>query len=62
MEEEYLRPAEIAAKMKISRQTVYNWMRSGALEYRRTGNTVLITPAALEACIASGGKKREIAQ
>ena len=56
MEEEYLRPAEVAKRLKVSRRTVYNWMRDGSLAYLKAGKTCLITPSALEACL-SGGKK-----
>ena len=48
MEETYYKVKEVAELLKVTRQTVYNWIRSGALKAERFGNSIRISAEELE--------------
>jgi excisionase family DNA binding protein len=39
----YLAPEEVAVALSVTRQTVYNWMRSGELPATKIGRTWRVT-------------------
>ncbi len=47
--EPWLTPVDIAARLKVSRATVYGLLKSGALPHRRVGLSIRIAPADLDA-------------
>lgn len=54
MEEEMFFVEEVAKKLRVTRKTVYDWMRDGRLEYVQVGGRRRITASALAAFIKSG--------
>ncbi len=54
MMEEYYTVDEVAKVLKVTRQTVYDWMRSGRLEYVIVGDRRRISQSALQAFIKKG--------
>lgn len=54
--------AEVAARMKVSRRTVDNWVASGRLSVVRIGGVVRVEPSAVEALVASGRASRSAAE
>ncbi len=48
----WIGPAEVAARLKVSRVTVYSLVKSGALTHRRVGLHIRISVSALEAFLA----------
>ena len=54
MEEEYYTIDEVAERLKVTRKTVYDWMRSGELAYVQVGSRRRITQSALRAFIRQG--------
>ena len=47
--EPWLTPADVAARLKVSRATVYGLLKSGALPHRRVGLSMRIAPSDLDA-------------
>lgn len=47
---------QAAAYVGVSRQTIYNWIRTGFLKYRQIGRVKLVSKVAL--WTAKGAKKR----
>jgi excisionase family DNA binding protein len=47
--EPWLTPADVAARLKLSRATVYGLIRSGALHHRRVGLQIRVTSADVDA-------------
>lgn len=45
--EQFLTPEEIAAKLKVHRETVYNWIRSGRLKAVRAGRQLRVAESEL---------------
>lgn len=45
---EYLGPEEVADRMKVTRRTVYNWMRSGELPAKKIARTWRVKSSDLE--------------
>ena len=43
-EEEYIKPTDIAKLLKVSRFTIYKWIREGRLQGVRFGGDVLRVP------------------
>ena len=54
MDEEYFTVAQVAEKFQVSKATVYNWMRSGALRYVEVGGDRRITATAIRAFVRPG--------
>jgi excisionase family DNA binding protein len=50
--EEWIGPAEVAARLKVSRVTVYALVKSGQLRYRRVGLHIAILVSALDDFLA----------
>jgi excisionase family DNA binding protein len=48
MQDEYYTPEEIAARYKITRQAVYNWITSGRLRAIKLGRSLRIPREAFE--------------
>jgi excisionase family DNA binding protein len=46
--EDWIDPAEVAARLKVSRATVYALVRSGQLQHRRIGLQIRVPLSALE--------------
>ena len=49
MTTDYLTPDEVASRLQVSRQVVYNWINDGRLRAVKAGRTLRIPPFALEA-------------
>ena len=49
VQEPWLTPADIAARLKVSRATVYALLKNGALPHRRVGLSLRIAPSDLDA-------------
>ncbi len=47
--ERYLTPEEVADQVRVTRRTVYEWLRQGRLQGLRAGRWWRIRPADLEA-------------
>ena len=45
--EPWLTPADVAARLKVSRATVYGLLKKGALPHRRVGLSIRIAPSGL---------------
>jgi excisionase family DNA binding protein len=54
--EEYFTIDEVMEKIKVSRQTVYNWMNSGKLKYLKIGKLVRIKEEDLKRFIEGKNK------
>ena len=54
MDEQYYTIDEVAERLKVTRKTVYDWMRSGELPYVQVGSRRRITGSALKAFIRQG--------
>ncbi len=52
--EQFYTVEEVAAALKVTRQTVYRWMQSGALRYVLAGERRRVTQAALDAFLKEG--------
>jgi excisionase family DNA binding protein len=50
--EAWFGPAEVAARLNVSRATVYALVKSGELRHRRVGLQIRVPLAALEAFLA----------
>jgi excisionase family DNA binding protein len=48
MTDEYFTVEEVAARLKVSRQAVYNWITEGRLRAVKAGRAVRISRAALD--------------
>lgn len=48
---------EVAQRLRVTRKTVYDWMRDGRLQYVVVGSRRRITQEALEAFIHAGNKE-----
>ena len=55
MEEQLLRPVEVAEILKIDKSTVYSMARNGLLNPVRVGNSVRIKKSVLDDFIKLGG-------
>ncbi len=51
MDREYFTPAEVAARLKVTRQAVYKWIEQGKLEAVRIEKAVRIPRDSLEKLI-----------
>ncbi len=49
MTTDYLTPDEVASRLQVSRQVVYNWINDGRLRAVKAGRTLRIPPFALDA-------------
>ncbi len=49
MADDYLTPDEVASRLQVSRQVVYNWINEGRLRAVKAGRTLRIPPYALDA-------------
>src|SRR5262245_25201633 len=49
MSTDYLTPDDVASRLQVSRQVVYNWINDGRLHAVKAGRTLRISNAALEA-------------
>lgn len=54
MDEEYYTVDEVAKRLRVSRATVYNWMRDGSLTYVVVGKDRRITGSAVRAFVKPG--------
>jgi excisionase family DNA binding protein len=54
VDEEYFTVDEVAERLRVSRATVYNWMRSKALPYVVVGDKRRITGSAIRAFVRPG--------
>lgn len=52
--EQFYTVEEVASALKVTRQTVYRWMQSGALRYVMAGERRRITKAALDDFLKEG--------
>jgi excisionase family DNA binding protein len=50
--EDWIGPSEVAARLKVSRATVYALVKSGALRHRRVGLQIRVPLSALDAFLA----------
>jgi len=48
MSQKYLAPEEVASTLNVTRQTVYNWVRSGELPATKIGRTWRVTMQDIE--------------
>ena len=55
---EYLTPAEIAERLKVTRRTVYKWIDEGKLQAYKVGVNVRIKREDLEAFIKPYGEPK----
>jgi len=59
--EKYYTPEEIAANLKVSRKTIYNWIQEGRLKAIKIGHFWRISESELNRLLAGGqggrGKK-----
>lgn len=64
MEEEYFTVDEVAKRFKVTRKTVYDWMREGQLRYVLVGERRRIPQSALTEFVRPGpsGDESENAQ
>lgn len=46
---EFLTPAEVSARFRVSKSTVYRWVREDIVKAVRIGNTVRVRSADIEA-------------
>jgi excisionase family DNA binding protein len=49
-------PDEVAASLRVTRRTVYNWLASGALTGARTGGVWRISQMQIDAFLSSVGR------
>jgi excisionase family DNA binding protein len=52
---DWIAPAEVAAKLKVSRATVYALVKSGQLRYRRVGLQIRVPLSALDDFLCRNG-------
>jgi len=52
--EQFYTVEEVATTLKVTRQTVYRWMQSGALRYVLAGERRRVTQSALDAFLKEG--------
>lgn len=52
-------PEEVAIKLKVSRRTVYEWLRKGRLHGLRAGQGWRIRPEDLEAFLQTGTRQKK---
>lgn len=54
---EYLKPEEVAARCRVSRATVYNWIAAGRLKTVRTpGGRIRIVADSRQPIMAAGAR------
>jgi len=53
--EGWIAPAEVAARLKVSRATVYALVKSGQLQHRRVGLQIRVPLSALESFLSASG-------
>jgi excisionase family DNA binding protein len=51
MENKYYTPAEVATLLRVTRETVYSQLHSGALQAHRFGRSRRITESQLRQCL-----------
>src|ERR671913_532785 len=58
---DYLTPDEVASRLQVSRQVVYNWINDGRLRAVKAGRTLRIPHFALDAFLqpVPGGKNKQ---
>ena len=61
MDEDYYTIDEVADHLKVTRKTVYDWMRTGELPYVQVGSRRRITGSALKAFLGQG-KPEELSE
>jgi excisionase family DNA binding protein len=59
MIEELYTPEEIAQRLKVTRRTVYTWLKDGDLQAMKAGKGWRISPAQLEAFIQRSAQPQE---
>ncbi len=57
--EQFYTVEEVAAALKVTRQTVYRWMQTGALRYVLAGERRRIPQSALDAFLKEGQPEEE---
>lgn len=62
MRDELLFVDEVAQELRVTRKTVYEWMREKGLEYEVVGARRRIRRSAMEAFIVSGKSRQEQAE
>ena len=55
LKDEFYTPSEVAKLLKVSKQTVWAWTRSGQLRSLRFGRAVRVPRSDLEALLEKGG-------
>ena len=51
VDERYLTLPEVAERLKVSRRTIYRWIKSGDLDAYQFGREYRITESALKDCL-----------
>ena len=51
--ETYLKVSEVAAAMQVSEQTIYRYVASGAIPFRKLGRAVRFKPSEIESWMES---------
>ena len=59
MEEQYYTVAQLAARMKVTRQAVYNWIDQGKLQAVKVGSSVRIPESSVKAFMRPTGSEGE---
>ena len=62
MEDEYFTVDEVAKRLKVTRKTVYEWMRGGVLRYVVVGERRRIPGSALAAFVRPGMPDEDFGQ
>ncbi len=57
--EQFYTVEEVAAALKVTRQTVYRWMQTGALRYVLAGERRRVSQSALDAFLKEGQPEEE---
>jgi len=53
--ETWIGPSDVAARLKVSRATVYALVKSGQLAHRRVGLQIRVAPEALDEFLTRSG-------
>lgn len=53
-DEEFFTPEEVADRFKVTRRTIYRWIKEGRLQSVKVGDLVRITKSALEEFLKAG--------
>ena len=53
--EEYLTPEELASRLKLSRRTVYSWLKAGRVPFVRIGRLIRVPASAVMELMTKGG-------